>query len=235
MRAEFEKMSTMMAITAKRTNADTLFAMLSNAENGEIRVWSCLEMGRFAGIAGPTAYARFTNLKKAGLIESCPTNTKRVKYRVSAEGVVFTRINFRLIKPERIEQLDPAGHARRLLGVPVAPPRTLSPQPSPPVQAATSTNGKPARKKVNGRVGRWRGKDRPAPSERRAAVLRMVRVCGGHGDADYMVRITTSDLIERDKIAGDLKWLKDNNWIEPNRLHMPDKEDITTWYWFAIS
>lgn len=63
----------------------------------------------------------------------------------------------------------------------------------------------------------------------------MVRVCGGHGDADYMVRITTSDLIERDKIAGDLKWLKDNNWIEPNRLHMPDKEDITTWYWFAIS
>lgn len=235
MRAEFEKMSTMMATKARRTSTDMLIAMLSDARSGESQPWSGTGAARAAGIAQPTAYARLSKLKTAGLIEPCPTGGKRVKYRVNAAGVGFARKNFQLLKPERIEQLDPDGHARRLLGVPVAPRHARNPQPSPPVKATTSTKGNPTRKKVNGRVGRWRGQDRPTPSERQAAVLRMVRVCGGHGDADYMARITTSGLIERDKISGDLKWLKGSNWIEPNRLHMPDKEDISTWYWFAIS
>lgn len=212
-----------MSKKGRRTSAETLLAMLSDAVDGQPRPWSTQMIREATGLAQQSNHTRITKLRDEQLIDQVDTVGKIHYHKVNQIGIAFLAKNIDLVPSGRVEEVDPNGFGRRMASSHTANQDADLAESSDESQPATQEPERPDPPKP-----------RPEPSRRRQDVLRMVRICGGHGDAAYMVRITRSQRIKSRFIVGDLKWLHENDWIKPNKRWQPDKEDISTWYWFEV-
>lgn len=212
-----------MSKKGRRTSAETLLAMLSNAENGQPKPWSTQMIREATGLAQQSNHTRIAKLREEQLIDQVDTVGKIHYYIVNPAGIAFLGKNIDLVPSGRVKEVDPNGFGGRMVSSHTVNQDVDLAESSHESQPATQEPERPDPPKP-----------RPQPSRRRKDVLRMVRVCGGHGDAAYMVRITRSERIKPRFIVGDLKWLHENDWIKPNERWQPDKEDISTWYWFEV-
>lgn len=211
MHPEGEKMREKAAAKSRRTSAETILIMLSDAVDGCPQLWSAKAVAEVLSRDRLTAQNRFARLREQGLVEPVVVKGRQHFHRVNLTAVKFLEENFELIDPSLFPALDPNGHGRRLIGIKVI---------------LHTNNGR------NGKKGGSPSNTRPTPSPRRLDVLRIVRVCGGHGSAAYMARITTSKLVDPDTILSDLKWLSAKGWIKPG--YKPNPDDPSTWFWLAL-
>lgn len=212
-----------MSKKGRRTSAETLLAMLSDAVDGQPRPWSTQMISEATGLVQQSNHTRIAKLREEQLIDRVDIVGKAHYYKVNQTGIAFLGKNIELVSPERVEEVDPNSCGRRMISACI---------PNQGANLVENSNGN--HRAIQEPERSDSSKPRPEPSRRRQDVLRMVRICGGHGDAAYMVRITRSQRIKSRFIVGDLKWLHENDWIKPNKRWQPDKEDISTWYWFEV-
>lgn len=210
----------------RSTHCATLLAMLSDASGEPPQWWGTAKLALLLGIADHSAKNRIDKLIRIGCLEATGLARGR-RYRVTPLGVEYLRESLDIVSQDDVEMLDVDGRARQLLqDWPVDEP--LKAEVVAMVRAAIAASKETPRKPAGPPQD-----PRLKPNSRRAAVLRLVKIRGGHGDADSLVRISSSPAVSSSTIMTDLTWLQKNGWIKPG--YQPDPSDRTTWYWLAIS